>query len=124
MQVREKQFFTAICRKNLGCTHFIIGRDHTGFKNNYSNKDLRTFFGEIGDIGINIIFFDMISFNEKTNKYCFNKKSTKLISGSIIRDLINKKKKIPKFLLDKNQQKIIKEMEEKIFLRLKFYKDE
>ena len=69
--------FTAICRKNLGCTHFIIGRDHTGFKNNYSNKDLRTFFGEIGDIGINIIFFDMISFNEKTNKYCFNKKSTK-----------------------------------------------
>ena len=85
--------FTAICRKNLGCTHFIIGRDHTGFKNNYSNKDLRTFFGEIGDIGINIIFFDMISFNEKTNKYCFNKKSTKLISGSIIRDLINKKKK-------------------------------
>ena len=33
------------------------------------DKDLRTFFGEIGDIGINIIFFDMISFNEKTNKY-------------------------------------------------------
>ena len=52
------------------------------------------------------------------------KKSTKLISGSIIRDLINKKKKIPKFLLDKNQQKIIKKWKKKFFLRLKFYKDE
>ena len=57
----------------------------------------------------------MISFNEKTNKYCFNKKSTKLISGSIIRDFINKKKKIPKFLLDKNQQKIIKKWKKKFF---------
>ena len=66
--------FTAICRKNLGCTHFIVGRDHTGFNNNFLNQDPRAFFSKIGDIGINIIFFDTLSFNEKNNKYSFNKK--------------------------------------------------
>ncbi len=106
--------FTAICRKNLGCTHFIVGRDHTGFNNNFSNKDLRAFFNEIGDIGISIIFFDSVGFNKTTKKYTFNHTNSK-ISGSLIRDLIIKKKKIPNYLLNKNQQKLIKNWNKKFF---------
>ena len=107
--------FTAICRKNLGCTHFIVGRDHTGFNNNFLNEDPRTFFSKIGDIGINIIFFDTLGFNKKNNKYSFNKNATSLISGSIIRNLIKKKKKIPDYLLNKDLQKIIKKWRKKFF---------
>ena len=107
--------FTAICRKNLGCTHFIVGRDHTGFNNNFLNQDPRAFFSKIGDIGINIIFFDTLSFNEKNNKYSFNKNSRSLISGSIIRNLIKKKKKIPDYLLNKDLQKIIKKWRKNFF---------
>ena len=106
--------FTAICRKNLGCTHFIVGRDHTGFNNNFSNKDLRTFFNEIGDIGINIIFFDTVGYNKTKKKYSFNYKNSK-ISGSLIRDLIIKKEKIPNYLLDIDQQKLIKNWNKKFF---------
>lgn len=107
--------FTAICRKNLGCTHFIVGRDHTGFNNNFLNEDPKAFFSKIGDIGINIIFFDTLSFNEKNNKYSFNKNSRSLISGSIIRNLIKKKKKIPDYLLNKDLQKIIKKWRKNFF---------
>ncbi len=107
--------FTAICRKNLGCTHFIVGRDHTGFNNNFLNEDPRTFFSKIGDIGINIIFFDTLGFNKKNNKYSFNKNATSLISGSIIRNLIKKKKKIPDYLLNKDLQKIIKKWRKNFF---------
>ena len=36
--------FTALCRKNMGCSHFIIGRDHAGFSNIYRNFQIQEFF--------------------------------------------------------------------------------
>ena len=52
--------FTALCRKNYGCSHFIIGRDHTGLGDYYSNESMDELFQELGDIGIIPIFFDNI----------------------------------------------------------------
>ena len=107
--------FTAICRKNLGCSHFIVGRDHTGFNNNSSDKDLRKFFSEIGNLGIEIIFFDKLGFNSRTKRYTFTQNTKNIISGSIVRSLIKQKKKIPNYLLDKYQQQIIKNWKKKFF---------
>jgi ATP sulfurylase len=61
--------FTALCRKNMGCDYFIIGRDHTGVDNFYGDDDNRRFFEEVGDIGITPIYFDNIGFDHKTNQY-------------------------------------------------------
>ena len=36
--------FTAICRKNFGCSHFIIGRDHTGIQGFYKEDESRKYF--------------------------------------------------------------------------------
>ena len=107
--------FTAICRKNLGCSHFIVGRDHTGFNNNSTDKDLRRFFSEIGDFGIKIIFFDKLGFNSRTKRYTFTQNTKNIISGSTVRSLIKQKKKIPNYLLDKYQQQIIKKWKKKFF---------
>jgi len=61
--------FTALCRKNYGCSHFIIGRDHTGLDDYYSNESIDELFQEIGDIGITPIIFDNIYYNNSIDSY-------------------------------------------------------
>ncbi len=67
----------AIIRKNYGCTHFIVGRDHAG--PSYKKKDGTDFYGPYdahalvekykADIGIEIVLSKMIVYVENLEKY-------------------------------------------------------
>ena len=73
----REALFTALCRKNYGCTHFIVGRDHTGFSDHNNPKASQQLLYDIEDLGIEIITFNEVFYSGKQKIYFQSKNSDK-----------------------------------------------
>ena len=98
--------FTALCRRNLGCTHFIVGRDHTGVGNFYEAYQSQELFKSLGDIGIEPIFFEDLRYCCQCDDHvhtCVHLLSETDDSGSIsgtqVRTLFRKGKTPPRWMM-------------------------
>jgi sulfate adenylyltransferase len=93
----------AIIRKNYGCTHFIIGRDHAGYKNFYGPYDAHKIFEKIDPkaLGITPLFFDNafwcnICGEMTTEKACPHLAESRIsISGTQARAMLSRGEKPP-----------------------------
>lgn len=105
--------FHAIMRKNFGCTHFIVGRDHAGVGNYYGPFDAQDVFDEFPDLGIIPLFFRSFFYCKKcgsvaNEKTCPHGDEDKIIfSGSRIRDCIVNGEEPPKEIMRKEIAEIV-----------------
>jgi len=84
----------AIMRKNFGCTHFIVGRDHAGVGDYYGPYDAHDIFSEFPDLQIIPVFFRSFSRCTKcgsvvNDKICPHDQKYHInFSGNKIRELL------------------------------------
>ena len=100
--------FTALCRKNMGCSHFIVGRDHSGVGSFYAPDANRKLFDSVGDLGVEPVFFEAVGYNPESGRLEEDRgQPLEMISGTEVRDTLRAEKRLPDWFMRELVQDVL-----------------
>jgi sulfate adenylyltransferase len=103
----------AIMRKNFGCSHIIIGRDHAGVGNYYQPLAAQQIFEHYPDLEIQPLFFPAFYYCKKCISYANERNCPhglefrEELSGTKMRELINRAEMPAEYLMRPEISKLI-----------------
>jgi len=110
----KEALFTALVRQNYGCSHFIVGRDHTGVGTFYHPTASHRIFDRFPDLRIKPIRFNQVFYSKKLKGHVHElrkgvhpKSDKQAISGTEARKILERGKLLPTWFMRKEIAQMI-----------------
>ena len=110
----KEALFTAIVRQNFGCSHFIVGRDHTGVGDFYAPTASHKIFDRFPDLLIKPLRFNQVFYSPKLKAHVHERaggahpeSDRQTISGTEARKLLERGKLVPAWFMGKEIAQMI-----------------
>lgn len=112
----KEALFTALVRQNFGCTHFIVGRDHTGVGSFYAPDASHKIFDKFPDLLIKPVRFEYVFYSKKLkhhvhyrdDKGVHKPEEQHLISGTQARTMVQGGKLLPDWFMRKEISEMLR----------------
>jgi sulfate adenylyltransferase len=121
----REAIFHALVRRNAGCTHFIIGRNHAGvgdYYSDYAAHELARKLTAKADLGIELLLFRepyycRVCGEVVTDRTCAHASSATAISGTLIRQLMSEGTMPESIMMRPEISRAIFNLKEEIFIK-------